>query len=173
MTIPRQGRFVSGRMKWSLRHSLRPGDIGYVISLHGIAYAREYGYDRTFEAYVASGIADFIQSFKSEKDRIWLAEVDKRIVGSIAIVQHSERRAQLRWFFVHPAYRGHGIGKGLLKEALRFSRRRKCKSIFLWTTSELDAARHLYTALGFRKTGEKTHKIWGNEVKEESYELLL
>ncbi len=155
-----------------MRHSLRPGDIGYLISLHGIAYSREYGYDETFEAYVARGIADFVQSFKPKKESIWIAEVNKGIVGSIAIVERSEDRAQLRWFFVEPAYRERGIGRKLLLEALHFSKRHKYKSIFLWTTSELDAARHLYTAFGFRKTSEKTHKIWGRMVKEERYDLL-
>jgi ribosomal protein S18 acetylase RimI-like enzyme len=160
-------------LKWSLRHSLKPGDIGYLTYLHGIVYATEYQYDITFEAYVAGGIADFIQSFKPARDHIWLAEAHRRIIGSIAIVGRSKSKAQLRWFFVHPDCRGHGVGKTLLKEALRFSKRRKYKTIFLWTTSELDAARHLYIDAGFRKTGERRHTIWGKRVKEERYEVRL
>jgi GNAT superfamily N-acetyltransferase len=160
-------------LKWSLRHSLKPGDIGYLTYLHGIVYATEYQYDITFEAYVAGGIADFIQSFKPARDRIWLAEAHRRIIGSIAIVGRSRSKAQLRWFFVHPDYRGHGVGKALLKEALRFSKRRRYKTIFLWTTSELDAARHLYIDVGFRKTGERSHMIWGKRVKEERYDVRL
>lgn len=160
-------------LNWALRHSLRPGDIGYLTSIHGLVYAKEYGYDVTFEAYVAGGIADFIQSFKPKRDRIWLAEASHRIVGSIAIVGCSNREAQLRWFFVHPDYRGRGIGKMLLNEALRFSKRRMYKTVFLWTTSELDAALRLYVNLGFRKAKEKRHKIWGKMVKEERYDLRL
>jgi N-acetylglutamate synthase-like GNAT family acetyltransferase len=161
-----------GQLKWTLRHTLRPGDLGYLITLHGTVYAQEYGYDTTFEAYVAQGIAEFINSLNPRRDRIWLAESDRSIVGSIAIVGRSRRQAQLRWFLVHSAYRGRGIGNRLLKVALRFCKHRKYKSIFLWTTSELDAARYLYTACGFRKTSEKTHRIWGKVVKEEKYELL-
>ncbi len=168
----RLGRVEGINMKWTMRHSLRPGDIGYLISLHGITYSREYGYDETFEAYVATGMADFVQSFKAKKERIWIAEVNKRIVGSIAIVRSSGSRAQLRWFFVEPRYRGHGIGRALLRKALRFSKSHRYKSVFLWTTSELDAARCLYMAFGFRKISEKTHKIWGRMVKEERYDLL-
>jgi GNAT superfamily N-acetyltransferase len=160
-------------LKWTLRHSLRPGDIGYLTYLHGTVYAREYGYDTTFEAYVANGLAEFVESFDPNKDRIWLAEAKQRIVGSIAIVGRSRGRAQLRWFFVHPDHRGHDIGRRLLKEAMQFCKKRKFRTVLLWTTSELDTARHLYQDLGFKKTQEKEHRRWGKVVMEEKYDMRL
>jgi GNAT superfamily N-acetyltransferase len=141
--------------------------------MHGIVYKQEYGYDTTFEAYVASGLAEFAESFKPGRDCIWIGERNERIIGSIAIVERSKLNAQLRWFFVHPGYRGHGIGRKLLREALRFSKRRKYERVFLWTTHELDVARHLYLDAGFRKTQEKKHMMWGKVVNEERYDLLL
>ena len=160
-------------MKWTLRHSLRPGDIGYVIYLHGVIHSRECGFDTSIDAYVADGLADFIKLFKPEKDRIWLAEADNRIVGSIAIVGRSGLRAQLRWFLVDPEFQGQGIGRRMLKEALRFSKRQRYKSVFLWTVSELVVARRLYEEVGFRRTKQKTHKLWGKTVTEERYDLHL
>lgn len=162
-----------GTLKWTLRYTIRPGDIGYLTYLHGTVYAREYGYDTTFEAYVANGLAEFIQSFNPKRDCIWLAEANHHIVGSVAIVGRSKLKAQLRWFFVHPDYRGQGIGRQLLKEGLRFAKRRKYKTVFLWATSELDAARHLYINSGFRKTNEKEHMIWGKTIREERYDVRL
>lgn len=159
-------------MKWTLRHSLMPGDIGYLTYLHGTVYAREYGYDTTFEAYVASGLAEFVESFDPKKDRIWLVEAKHRIVGSIAIAGRPRRRAQLRWFFVHPAYRRQGMGRKLLKVALQFCKR-KYRTVFLWTTSELDTARHLYEYLGFKKTRKKEHLRWGRAITEERYYIQL
>jgi GNAT superfamily N-acetyltransferase len=161
------------KVKWNIRHRAKPGDIGYITYLHGILYAKEYGYDETFEAYVACGLAEFVQSFSPDEDRIWLAETNSHIVGSIAVVGCSKEEAQLRWFLVHPDYRGFGIGKKLLQEALQFCRENKYKIIFLWTTSELAAASHLYSGFGFRKTEEKTHNIWGKRVTEEKYYLYL
>ena len=136
-------------------------------------YAKQYGYDQTFEVYVVGGLAEFAQSFSSDEDRIFLAETNDRIIGSIAIVGHSKVDAQLRWFLVHPDYRGLGIGKELLNDALQFCRERKYKTIFLWTTSELIEAGHLYTCFGFSKTEEKTHEIWGKVVTEEKYDVHL
>ncbi len=164
---------VRTKEKWKIRHNTKPGDIGYLTYLHGILYAREYGYDQTFEVYVAGGLAEFVQLFTPDNDRIWLAETNDVIIGSIAIVRHSEVDAQLRWFLVHPDYRRLGIGKELLRNALQFGKERKYKTIYLWTTSELMEAGHLYTHLGFRKTEEITHKIWGKTVTEERYELNL
>jgi GNAT superfamily N-acetyltransferase len=164
-------RDVYLKVEWKIRHRIRPGDIGYLTYLHGILYAKEYGYDHTFEAYVAGGLAEFVQSFTAGKDGIWLAETNSRIIGSIAIVGHSRADAQLRWFLVHPDYRGLGIGKELLKKALQFCKDHKHKTIFLWTTSELMAAGHLYICSGFRKTEERTHKIWGKRITEEKYHL--
>jgi len=158
---------------WEIRHELRPGDIGYLIYLHGILYAKEYKYDQTFEAYVAHGLLQFVHAYNPYRDRIWLAETDGRIIGSVAIVRTSKLEAQLRWYLVHPDHRGKGLGKTLLGEAIKFCRERKYKSVFLWTTSELAAAAHLYTQAGFRKTGVKSHNIWGKLLAEERYDLDL
>jgi hypothetical protein len=46
----------------TIRCTLRPGDIGYVTYLHGSLYAAEYGWDHTFEAYVAGPLAEFGKS---------------------------------------------------------------------------------------------------------------
>lgn len=159
--------------KWEIRHELRPGDIGYLIYLHGMLYAKEYGYDQTFEVYVAHGLVEFVHAFNPYRDRIWLAEVNGRIVGSIAVVRTSKVETQLRWFLVHPDYRGHGLGKSLIQEALKFCKERKYTSVFLWTTSELTTASHLYAQAGFKKTEVKSHNIWGKYISEERYDLNL
>ena len=158
---------------YKLRCDFKPKDIDYLARLHGVLYSKEYGYDKTFETYVASDLTKFTQSFHPNKDRIWLAEIDNNIIGAIAIAGYSKVEARLRWFLVHPDYRRLGIGKELLKDALQFCKECKYKTIFLWTASELVGAGHLYTSFGFSRTEERKHEIWGKTVTEERYDLHL
>jgi GNAT superfamily N-acetyltransferase len=156
-----------------VRCDLQPGDMGYVVYLHAVIYAKECGFDHTFEGYVAAGLAEFAQSFKPNKDRLWIAAIGDQIIGSIAVFGRSESEAQLRWFLVHPSYRGLGLGKTLFHEALQFCKKCGYKTIFLWTISDLDTARYIYTSAGFKKTEEITHQIWGKLLTEERYDLWL
>lgn len=155
-----------------IRIEIKPGDIGYLTYLHGVLYANEYGWDHTFEAYVAGPLADFAKSH-SDRDRIWIVEKDTTVAGSIAIVEASTGQAQLRWFLLHPTLRGKGIGRHLMEEAVGFCRASGYLMIFLWTTSNLTAAARLYESFGFQITEETTHEAWGAMVTEQRYELYL
>ncbi len=154
---------------FSFRHGIRPGDLGWLIYLHGVLYAREYGFDPRFEAYVAEPLARFV-STHTERERLWIAERDERIVGSIAIVAASDAEAQLRWYLVDPSARGLGLGKRLLREALDFCRVCGYESVYLWTVSALTAAARLYLAAGFHKVAETTcERGGGGPIVEQKY----
>lgn len=155
-----------------IRNDLRPGDIGAIIYLHGILYAREFGFDHTFEPYVAAPLAEFVKN-QTDRECIWIVEKQGRVMGSIAIVQFSKTRAQLRWLILHPEVRGQGIGTTLVEEAVNFCRVSGYVSVFLWTIDFLGAALKLYTAAGFELTETNTHPVWGKTLTEEKYELKL
>ena len=158
----------------TIRHDLRPGDLGRVTELHGVLYAEEYGFDHRFEAYVAETLGEFGRSAHPGHDRLWLAELDCRLVGSLGIVGRDGGAAQLRWVLVHPDGRGQGLGRRLLDEALDFCRATGYRSVFLWTVSPLAAAARLYAAAGFRKTETKPEEApWGVRLSEERYDLAL
>src|SRR5262245_1349548 len=161
-----------GQEAITLRTNLEPGDLGAIVALHGVLYAREYGFDATFEAYVAGPLAEFVRR-ASDRERLWIAERDGHLVGCIAIVAASPRTAQLRWFLVDPAARGAGLGKRLLDEAVAFCKANGYGNIILWTVSALVAASRLYQGAGFRKVEEKPGRQWGVDVVEEKYELIF
>ena len=156
----------------SIRHDLRPGDVGYITYLHGILYAPEQGWDQTFDAYVAIPLAEFARS-RLPGQSIWIVEDGERIVGSLAIVKFSEIEAQLRWLLLVPEIRSQGIGRKLVEEALDFCRDAGYSSVFLWTVNTLPIAAKLYQSMGFRKAEELTHEMWGSTVTEVKYELAL
>ncbi len=156
-----------------IRTGLEPGDIGYIIYLHGVLYAREYDLDRSFEGDVAIRMGEFAKTYDSSKDHFAVAELEGKIVGSIVINGLSDESAQLRWFLVHPDARGRGLGHQLIDSAIAFCRERGFKKVTLWTVSELKAAARLYRQAGFKITREETHEIWGATRTEQEYELSL
>ena len=160
-------------MNIQIRNELRPGDMGTIIHMHGTLYAREYGFDNTFEPYVAEPLSRFILN-RTEQENVWIAEKSNRIIGSAAVVKFSPELAQLRWLLVHPEARGLGLGKNLVLETVEFSKKAGYKKIFLWTVNILPAAAHIYLSFGFKKTEErKQAKLWGRSLREERYEIDL
>jgi GNAT superfamily N-acetyltransferase len=157
----------------NIRTQIQPGDIGYIIYLHGTLYAREYELDHTFEGDVAVRMGEFLKTYDPRKDYAAIAEIDNRPVGSIFINGISDDVAQLRWFLIHPDARGQGLGRLLIDNALAFCREHGFKKVRLWTISDLTTAAHLYKQAGFICTREETHEIWGAPRTEQEYELEL
>ncbi|RFS19515.1 GNAT family N-acetyltransferase [Chitinophaga silvatica] len=156
-----------------IRYTLQPGDVGYLIYLHGHLYARESGYNLEFESYVCKTFYEFLPGYNPAKDRMILATVNGKIVGSVAILASSRHLVQLRWFLVHPELRGQGLGKRLLEEAINFCKEKHYQKIYLMTTSMQHTAIALYMKLGFRKTGEKFLQLWGQQLYEQRYDMEL
>lgn len=158
-----------------LRTALAPGDLGEVVRLHGVLYAQEYGFDHTFEGYVAASLGEFATRYREPgaPGCLWLAEIDGRLLGCVAMVVTGPRTGQLRWFLVHPDARGQGLGRRLLAEAIAFASARDLRSLFLLTVGGLDAAAHLYREIGFRLTEEKPVQQWGHDLVEQRYDMRV
>jgi GNAT superfamily N-acetyltransferase len=159
----------------TIRHDLRPGDIGGVAAMHGVEYGEQYGLDHTFEAHVAHQLADFGHALAADPNagRLWVAEEDGKLVGSIAVTHETGTHARLRWFVIRRPARGQGLGHRLLDGALAYARERGFIVIDLETFSELRAAAHLYTDAGFAQLDATPMVRWGREIELRHYELTL
>jgi len=152
-----------------------PGAIGRVAELHGTYYYKHWGFHLFFESKVAMELSEFLRRFNGARDGFWVARIEERIVGSIAIdgIHRDSQGAHLRWFIMAPEDQGSGIGSKLLNEAIGFCRKKKYGRIYLWTFAGLHPARHLYEKFGFKLCEEHGGEQWGKAVTEQRFELIL
>jgi N-acetylglutamate synthase-like GNAT family acetyltransferase len=155
----------------TIRTTLQPGDMGYVIHLHGKLYKDEYNYGVEFESYVAKGFHEFHQQYDPGTNRVWICEHENKMVGFMLLMNRGQA-AQLRYFIILKAYRGIGLGNKLMELYMDFFRTCRYSSSYLWTTDELNTAAHLYKKFGFQLTEQKTSEAFGKPVVENKYELI-
>jgi DNA-binding MarR family transcriptional regulator/N-acetylglutamate synthase-like GNAT family acetyltransferase len=146
-----------------------PGDLGWIVERHGVLYAREYGWDATFEAFVARVMGEFDPAH----DAAWIAEVGGRRAGCVLCVRRDARIAQLRTLLVEPSARGSGVGSRLVDACVRHARASGFQELSLWTNDVLVEARRLYERAGFRLTHEAPHRAFGHDLVEQTWSLQL
>jgi DNA-binding MarR family transcriptional regulator/GNAT superfamily N-acetyltransferase len=151
----------------------RIGDMGHVVSRHGVLYAEEHGWDATFEGAVAEIVGFFLQDHDATRETCLMAEIGEAIAGSATVVQVDEEIAKLRIVYVEPWARGRGVGERLVDEAIGFARAAGYRSMKLWTNDVLKPARRLYERLGFHLVEEKPHRSFGVDLVGETWERLL
>jgi DNA-binding MarR family transcriptional regulator/GNAT superfamily N-acetyltransferase len=162
-------RRIEGERRMTIRDELGPGDLGWLVERHGVLYAREYGWDQSFERLVAKIAADF----NPQQDRAWIAEVDGDRAGAVLCVHEDETTAWLRTLLVEPYARGFGLGKRLVQAVIEHARRRGYRTLTLWTNDVLVEARHLYEREGFELVSEAPHRAFGHDLIEQTWSLTL
>ncbi len=156
-----------------LLRSHRVGDMGWVTSRQGIAYAEDYGWDISYEALVAEICAQFVKNYDPVREHCWIAEIGGEPVGSVFLVKASDKIAKLRLLAVEKKARGLGLGRALVEQCIRTAREKGYVKMTLWTQSCLLAARGIYTQAGFLKVTEEKHHSFGVDLVGETWELEL
>ena len=148
---------------------LEPGDLGWLVERHGVLYAREYGWDQSFERLVASIAAEF----NPDTDRALDRGDDTSAIGAVLCVHADDATAKLRTLLVEPQARGLGLGTTLVQEVIRHAKQRGYTTLTLWTNDVLHAARRIYEREGFTLQHEAPHQAFGHDLVEQTWSLTL
>jgi DNA-binding MarR family transcriptional regulator/ribosomal protein S18 acetylase RimI-like enzyme len=81
--------------------------------------------------------------------RVLFAKLDRRIVGTVALIRHNNNTFELTKMAVTEKARGLQVGKRLALAAIEHARAQKASRILLFTNPKLIAANALYRQLGF------------------------
>ncbi|MGC5563189.1 bifunctional helix-turn-helix transcriptional regulator/GNAT family N-acetyltransferase [Streptomyces sp. FR-108] len=152
----------------------RPGDLGWIVQRNAALYTAEYGWNTDYEGLVARIVADFAEDHDPHLERVWIAEVDGRQVGSVMCVRdEAPGTARLRLLLVEPDARGLGIGDRLVSACAEFARGVGYRELVLWTNDVLTSARRIYLRHGFVLVDEKPHRSFGADLVGQDWRLDL
>ncbi len=94
---------------------------------------------------------------------VWVALRGNDIVGTVAAVP-TDRGVYIRSMAIAPDARRHGLAHRLLEHVERFARQQTASRLYLSTTPFLANAIRFYERLGFRRTSEGPHTLFGTPL---------
>lgn len=154
----------------------RVGELGLLIHRQALLYHLEQGWNAEFEALITRIYAEYEEAPANPPKSLWVAEQGGEMAGSVFILpaaEEAEGTAQLRMLYVEPMFRGQGIGKRLVEEAIAFSRASGYRRIMLWTQDCLVSARRIYQGAGFTLVREERHHSFGADLNGQYWLLDL
>ena len=94
-------------------------------------------------------------SFQKDRGNYWLALLDGKVIGTIAVIDIGHKAFELRDVFLAKEHRGlrTGFAKRLLDTVLEWSKAHGVHTIYLGTTLAFLAAHRFYEKNGFREIG--------------------
>ncbi len=152
----------------------RPGDLGWLIGLHGRWYAEHYGFTAKFEQVVAGIAADVAGRLAPPRVTMLIARDDEGPLATLTADgddRDEPGRGHIRTVIADPRAQGRGIGQHLLATGLANLREAGLPGAWLDTFAGLDAARAVYLKAGFRLVRQAEGDFWGSTVLEQRYEL--
>lgn len=151
----------------------QPTDADWVARQHGVLYARDEGFDETFEPLVASIVNDFVAAHDPACERGWITWENQHRLGCIFCVKMDEQTAKLRLFLLVPEARGRGLGRQLLDSCMGFARAAGYSRMTLWTHAEHRAACALYQRSGWQLTQSQRVHSFGRDLTEQQWDIDL
>jgi GNAT superfamily N-acetyltransferase len=125
---------------------MQPNDEAAITRLFGLYLAE---YQALIETDVMAEARHLAETYRLPDGHMLVAMDGSDIVGCVGWKSFPDGACEMKRMFVDPSQRGHGIGR-LLGEAVMADALQHGRShMFLVTTTEMAAARVLYSRLGF------------------------
>lgn len=147
-----------------------PEALSIAQAIHDAYYVQSGTYAPVFSEYVAASIEAFRTGWDDRTDRIWLAESDGVLVGYVAACHTDGDDLQLRYLYVDPAGRGHGLGRHLVQTVIDHARDVGASGLRLWTMDNQTVARALYESFGWTLT-ETAPAPWHDTFLQQRFDL--
>ncbi|WP_430966655.1 GNAT family N-acetyltransferase [Spongiimicrobium sp. 2-473A-2-J] len=113
------------------------------------AYAEELGIDLTFQNF-EDELQDIARQYSEPEGSLVIAYSNKKQpIGCFGIRKLDEGICELKRMYIHPEFRGQGIGNLLMKESIRAGNKLGYTKIRLDTLSTMRPAIGLYKSYGF------------------------
>jgi len=136
-----------------LRRARTPADLANVASLFR-EYAASLEIDLCFQNFDAE-LATLPGEYAGPGGHLLLARVDGRLAGCGALRPIADadyaNACEMKRLYVRPAFRHCGLGRALAQRLLDEGRRGGYSAMLLDTLDDMEAARELYTSLGFEE----------------------
>lgn len=113
-------------------------------------YARGLDYDAGFQNFVEE-LATLNELYTKPNGGLILAYKENTAVGCIAIRKVEQETAELKRFYVQPAFRQYKIGARLLESAIDYAKQLQFQHLRLEVIPSLKKAKELYRSFGFHE----------------------
>ncbi len=136
----------------------RPDDLGEVLRLYA-----QPDFDDGQVLPIEEAKALYARFFDYPDYRIYLAEVDGRVVGTFALLvmfnlgHCGAPSAVIEDVVVDPDLQGRGFGRDMMLAAMDMARDKKCYKLVLSSNARRVRAHSFYESLGFQRHGVSFH----------------
>jgi GNAT superfamily N-acetyltransferase len=115
--------------------------------------------------------------YQTNNGNFWIAVIENKVTGTIALLDIGDSRGALRKMFVHKDFRGkkYGIGQVLLNTLFKWANQNNFKEILLGTTEKFIAAQRFYEKNGFEEVEKQSlpKEFPVMEVDVKFYRLIM
>jgi N-acetylglutamate synthase-like GNAT family acetyltransferase len=137
---------------YTYKEEFKPQIIDLIVQIQ----QKEFGIPITAEEQ--PDLSDIKGFYQKGAGNFWVAILNKKIIGTISLLDIGNHQSALRKMFVKEEYRGsaYSVAHRLLEELIRYARVKSLKEIYLGTTSKFIAAHRFYVKHRFIEVQKQT-----------------